>query len=330
MRSADALAAFEGHLRSRQLTVDGLDAPSAINTMLTFYAESRAEDVVPEPDGDMLLFQWAFLKRRPGFEYNITRQLIIPPGDDDEDIWQLSLSLYFPPDSQNAQLGSGNRWHQARTASMSSRATSARTRPRPMPQPAGQHGRNFSGDPSDLIRRGNPCLEAAAAASPPSMRSWRTSQFRHVDQILVEHRPAAQDRRLTVVAAVHVGAGIMHTAGFFPLRRATRAQVAIARRGQRFAKPLRLRLKAVKCEQETVHGPPRRPGTPQQPGQRRKWPTSSGFPLAAQEWLSPLSDGPAIKASYRGTETTNLPVNRRPVPHRTRGSFKIVSLALPA
>jgi hypothetical protein len=113
MRSADALAAFEGHLRSRQLTVDGLDAPSAINTMLTFYAESRAEDVVPEPDGDMLLFQWAFLKRRPGFEYNITRQLIIPPGDDDEDIWQLSLSLYFPPDSQNAQLGSGNRWHQA-------------------------------------------------------------------------------------------------------------------------------------------------------------------------------------------------------------------------
>jgi hypothetical protein len=63
----------------------------------------------------MLLFQWAFLKRRPGpgFEYNITRQLIIAPGDDDDDIWQLSLSLYFAPDSQNAHLGSGARWHRA-------------------------------------------------------------------------------------------------------------------------------------------------------------------------------------------------------------------------
>src|SRR5580693_6419337 len=78
---------------------------------------------------------------------------------------------------------------------------------------------------------------------------------RHVNKILVEHRHAAQDRRLAVVTAVYVGAGIVHTVGFFPLRRATRAQVAVACRGQRFAKPLRLRLKAVICEQETVHGP---------------------------------------------------------------------------
>jgi hypothetical protein len=82
--------------------------------MLTFYAANRAEDIAPEPDGDMLLFQWASLKRPPraGFEYNITRQLITPPGDE-EDIWQLSLTLHFPPDSQNSQLGSGDRWHQA-------------------------------------------------------------------------------------------------------------------------------------------------------------------------------------------------------------------------
>jgi hypothetical protein len=114
MRSADALIAFEDHLRSLDLTVDDLDAPSAIKAMLTFYAGNRAEDVAPEPEGDMLLFQWASLKRRPGpgFEYNITRQLITPPGDE-EDIWQLSLTLYFPPDSQNSQLGCGGRWHQA-------------------------------------------------------------------------------------------------------------------------------------------------------------------------------------------------------------------------
>jgi hypothetical protein len=114
MRSADALIAFEDHLRSLDLAVYDLEARSAINAMLTFYAGNRAEDVAPETDGDMLLFQWASLKRRPGpgFEYNITRQLITLPGDE-EDIWQLSLTLYFSPDSQNSQLGSGDRWHEA-------------------------------------------------------------------------------------------------------------------------------------------------------------------------------------------------------------------------
>ena len=51
----------------------------------------------------------------------------------------------------------------------------------------------------------------------------------------------------------------------------------------------------------------------QQPGQRWEWPTSLGFPLAAEDWLSSLSDGPAIKSSYRGIETNNLPVNRSSV-----------------
>ena len=114
MRSADALTAFDDHLRSLDLAVDDLDARSAVNAMLTFYAGNRAEDVAPETEGDMLLFQWASLKRRPGpgFEYNIPRQLITPPGDE-EDIWQLSLTLYFSADSQNSQLGSGHRWHEA-------------------------------------------------------------------------------------------------------------------------------------------------------------------------------------------------------------------------
>jgi len=48
---------------------------------------------------------------------------------------------------------------EPRTASMSSRATSARTRPRPTPRPAGRHGRNFSGDPSYLTRREQSCLQ---------------------------------------------------------------------------------------------------------------------------------------------------------------------------
>src|SRR5690242_17422888 len=77
---------------------------------------------------------------------------------------------------------------------------------------------------------------------------------RQVDEILVEHGQAAQDRRLAVVTAVRIGAGIVHTVSVFPLRRAAHAQVAVARRGQRLTKALGLGIKAVICEQETVHG----------------------------------------------------------------------------
>ena len=77
---------------------------------------------------------------------------------------------------------------------------------------------------------------------------------RQVDEILVEHGQAAEDRRLAVVASVYVGAGIVHTVGVLPLRRTTCAQVAVARRGERFAKPLSPGIEAVIGERETVHG----------------------------------------------------------------------------
>ena len=46
---------------------------------------------------------------------------------------------------------------------------------------------------------------------------------RQVDEILVEHGQAAQDRRLAVVTAVRIGAGIVHAVSVFPLRRAAHA-----------------------------------------------------------------------------------------------------------
>ena len=77
---------------------------------------------------------------------------------------------------------------------------------------------------------------------------------RQVDEVLVEHGQATQDRRLAVIASVHVGTGIVHTIGVLPFGRATRTQVAVARRGERFAKPLSLGVEAVIGEQEIVHG----------------------------------------------------------------------------
>src|ERR1022692_268027 len=74
-----------------------------------------------------------------------------------------------------------------------------------------------------------------------------------VDEILVEHGHAAEDRRLAVVNAVPVRAGVMHAVGVLPLRRAARAQVTVARRGQRLAKPLLGRIETLVDEREAVH-----------------------------------------------------------------------------
>src|SRR6266566_1564537 len=74
-----------------------------------------------------------------------------------------------------------------------------------------------------------------------------------VDEILVEHGHAAEDRCLAVVAAVHVRARVVHAVGVLPPRRAARAQVAVARRGQRLAKPLLGRIEPLVDEREAVH-----------------------------------------------------------------------------
>src|SRR6185295_18087348 len=50
------------------------------------------------------------------------------------------------------------------------------------------------------------------------------------------------------------GAGVVHAVSVFPLRRTAHAQVAVPRGGQRLTKALGLGIKAVICEQETVHG----------------------------------------------------------------------------
>src|SRR6266568_1632506 len=69
----------------------------------------------------------------------------------------------------------------------------------------------------------------------------------------LEHGHAAEDRRLAVVAAVHVRARVVHAVGVLPLRRAARAKIAVAGRGQRLAKPLLGRIEPLVGEREAVH-----------------------------------------------------------------------------
>lgn len=91
--------------------------PDGIDAMLAFYRNTRADDCSLDEDGDMLLFQWGTHDwgEGPCFELGITRQFIGPHGEDPDcgdpdcdelDVWQLSLTLVFSPNT----IPSGDRW----------------------------------------------------------------------------------------------------------------------------------------------------------------------------------------------------------------------------
>jgi hypothetical protein len=106
MKSGDALREFKRLLEARS-TKSEVSVPVGIDAMIDFYRNTRADDCPLDNDGDMLLFQWGTYDRGDGLELelNITRQFIRADAEDDE-IWQLSLTFFFP---QNA-IARGNRW----------------------------------------------------------------------------------------------------------------------------------------------------------------------------------------------------------------------------
>lgn len=94
----------------RQRTLEELAAPEVVRVMTEWYAEQRADGVELDEDGDMLLFQWGTWSWHGGlFGYGLTRQFIAA-GAEDDDIWQLSVTLLFPSSSDTAACGSGDRW----------------------------------------------------------------------------------------------------------------------------------------------------------------------------------------------------------------------------
>jgi hypothetical protein len=115
VQTSDAREHFEQFLASRATSVTSLDARSAVESTIDFYVNARADDVDPEDDGDMLLFQWGTYDwgDGPAFEYDITRQLITGGSgaeDADNALWQLSLTLEYEPNDQTQALGSGEKW----------------------------------------------------------------------------------------------------------------------------------------------------------------------------------------------------------------------------
>ncbi len=114
MNATESEAVFRQTIERLGQNVEDLDAGQAVSAMLDFYRSTRAADVEDLSDGgDMLLFQWGTFDwgDGPTFQYDITRQFIVRGIDEpDEAIWQLSLTLHFSPDAQNAALEFGDRW----------------------------------------------------------------------------------------------------------------------------------------------------------------------------------------------------------------------------
>lgn len=108
MRAADGRRAFEELLAAREIDIRLLDAASAVEAMLDFYLDVRADDVNVHEDGDMLLFQWGI--DSGSFQYDITRQFISGAGCDDDAFRQLSLTLHYDADARAEGIGTGNRW----------------------------------------------------------------------------------------------------------------------------------------------------------------------------------------------------------------------------
>ncbi|MBF6169748.1 hypothetical protein IU486_34300 [Streptomyces gardneri] len=141
MRIVDLEAGFGRYLHGREITVADLDAVAAIEAMTSFYADNRLQDAAPADiagsDGDMLLFQWGIYDSLYGagvFTYGITRQAIGP--DEDDGIWQLSLTLRFPATAGSVIPELGRTIPDRSGASCFCRAPSRnRLRRRPASQP---------------------------------------------------------------------------------------------------------------------------------------------------------------------------------------------------
>ena len=114
----EAQEAFRQFLAARGLDEAALSVRDGLEAMLDFYRDMRADGCALENDADMLLFQWGTYSTFPraggiaaeAFDLNLTRQLILDEGGEDDDIWQLALNFEFEPSGELGALGRGNKW----------------------------------------------------------------------------------------------------------------------------------------------------------------------------------------------------------------------------
>ena len=111
MKTEKAKQEFEHYLKTRGTDLQTLEPSAGVEAMLAFYRDVRVDGCDLEQSGDMLLYQWGTYDwgLGPRFEFDVTRQLVLEPGED-ENIWQLGLTFRFPPNDTLRALGSGDKW----------------------------------------------------------------------------------------------------------------------------------------------------------------------------------------------------------------------------
>lgn len=111
IKVVEALERFVEFVKNQGDEADKGDPASGFKLMFAFYETRRAKGCDMAHGGDMLLFQWGTYDWGKGkrFELDVTRQLIVGDGEDDE-IFQLSLTYLFKPTAKLIAIKSGNRW----------------------------------------------------------------------------------------------------------------------------------------------------------------------------------------------------------------------------
>lgn len=119
----DLAAAFRTRLAADPSRLDPADA---FSRLIDIFEAERIPGALPEhEDGDMLLFQhgtydWG---SGPGFDLELTRQLVFGPDDPDEtEIWQLRLVYRYDPEPALAELGRHSRWFHSPAEASAARA----------------------------------------------------------------------------------------------------------------------------------------------------------------------------------------------------------------
>ena len=113
MKPEMAQVAFQEFLAQRSWQLPELTLAKGMEAMVHFYRTQPAESCSFEDDADMLLFQWGIndSDKEETYYFNITRQLIFGDHpDEDENFWQLALTLRFALTNTLYEIGEGNKW----------------------------------------------------------------------------------------------------------------------------------------------------------------------------------------------------------------------------
>jgi hypothetical protein len=121
VQSRDALPEFKQYATERGHDLAALTGTAAVDLMVGFYRDVRADDCDVEIGADALLFHWGTYDWGDGehFEFDVARQLFLSGaepneagviGDADDHLWHLLLTLRLAPTPELRRLGQGDLW----------------------------------------------------------------------------------------------------------------------------------------------------------------------------------------------------------------------------